>query len=361
MSVKKSRLIALLASPNLVFWLLPWLMVLLVIGTISQRYLGLYEAQRLFFSGWVVWFGPIPLPGLYSVLALMVLGLSAKLLIGYQWNRKQLGSILTHAAVLVLLLGGLWTALAAEEGYITLFEGKQGRMVSDYHQRELAVFVGDERVAQIPFEQLQGTVSHNTLPFDLKVITHCKNCAPVMREEADDTQQGMAGKVRLKPSELEKQDEANQYGVEFTLEGDEGAALYFLYEALPRPVNITQGEKTYRLLLHKQQRVLPFSITLNRFTKMSYGGSAIAEDYESIVTITEASGATWQAPIRMNEPLRVDGYTLYQSSFITVDGALASVLAVVKNKGFWFPYFASLLMAIGLLLQSLQRFKRVKK
>jgi len=40
------------AKPYILFYTLPWLMVLLVWGTIAQKDMGIYEAQAMFFSSW---------------------------------------------------------------------------------------------------------------------------------------------------------------------------------------------------------------------------------------------------------------------------------------------------------------------
>lgn len=84
----------------------------------------------------------------------------------------------------------------------------------------------------------------------------------------------------------------------------------------------------------------------------------MAQEYESIVTIMDGE-IEWQSPIRMNEPLRYKGYTLYQSSFITVGEEQLSVLAVVENAGRVFPYISSIVMCIGLLIHLFVRRRKV--
>ena len=61
--------LALAASPKIVFCTLPWLMILLILGTVAQKELGLYTAQAVYFSSWILWLGPFPLPGAYLTLA----------------------------------------------------------------------------------------------------------------------------------------------------------------------------------------------------------------------------------------------------------------------------------------------------
>jgi len=63
----------------------------------------------------------------------------------------------------------------------------------------------------------------------------------------------------------------------------------------------------------------------------------------------------------MNEPLRYRGYTLYQSSFDLSGDTPYTVLTVVENKGRIFPYIASLLIALGLIIHlALRISQRIK-
>lgn len=343
---------------------MPWLMLLLVAGTIAQRYIGLFQAEKLFFKSYWLWIGGLPVPSVYPTLALLTFGVTLKLLFKSKWNFAQGGILLTHLGVLLLLLGGWVTALTSEEGYLTLTEGEQGRVVADYHQRDLVVFEGDFAVREIPFETLKTgqQVPLSGLPFALQVKDSCRNCMPQMREEADERTKGIAEKLSLKSIELDKNDEANLTGLTLELSGVSDAANgeYILFEAMPRPIEFEMAGKSYKIFLQKSQRALPFMVRLNAFRKFTHPGTQMAKEYESDVTIVEPSGVEWSQTIRMNEPLRTHGYTLYQSSFLEAGGRQASVLAVVKNKGYLFPYIASIIMAIGLIWHSYLHFQRRK-
>ncbi len=362
MSLSNHPIIRFLASSKLVFFTLPWLMLLLFAGTIVQRSIGLFEAERLFFNSWFVWFGFVPLPGLYSVLALLTVGLITKLVFKYSWKRNQAGSILTHIGVLVLLIGGLVTALQAEEGFIALEKGEPVKLVSDYHKRELIVFKNEALFTTVPFDTLSSESLSRKLPFKVDLTYKCRNCAPKLEAHKSDAARGLAAEVILENQPLEKEDEANLSGISFTISGtqnDDG--IYVLYEAIGRAVDINYKGDDFKLILHKQQRALPFQVRLNDFKKTSYDGSDIASEYQSEVSIIDESGIEFTDIIYMNDPLRTQGYTLYQSSFIDVEqGEPISIIAVVKNKGFWFPYLASVIIGVGLILQTLSRLNRAR-
>ncbi len=74
----------------------------------------------------------------------------------------------------------------------------------------------------------------------------------------------------------------------------------------------------------------------------------MAKSYTSTLMVTD--GATsWPAIIRMNDPLRYRGYTLYQSGFDTSGDKPYTVLVAVENKGRIFPYLATLIITLGLI------------
>src|SRR3989338_3299915 len=51
-----------LSSLHLFFWTVFWLMVLVVIGTVAEKKIGLYQAQNTYFGAWIFWVGFVPLP-----------------------------------------------------------------------------------------------------------------------------------------------------------------------------------------------------------------------------------------------------------------------------------------------------------
>lgn len=355
--LQKNKLVRWLSGPAPVTYTLPWLMLLLVIGTISQRYIGLYESERIFFHSWLVWLGPIPFPGLYPTLGVLSLGLFLKMLDTKYWRKAMIGSLLSHIGALLLLLGGLVTAVTSQEGYIMLAEGDATRAVSDYHQRELVIFKDDTAIMHIPQTELHNDlVISRGLPFDIVVDHYFRHSLPVMKvSRATDEHRGFARQISLQRAPLKMEDEENMAGMLFTIRNSGNTQTdgkYVLFEPMPRQAEFMIGESHYALDLRRAQRPLPFSVQLDSFEKFTYPGTDKASDYESLVTLTGEDGVSWQEAIRMNEPVRTHGHTLYQSSYMEIDGVQRSVIAVVKNHGFLFPYIASILMAIGLILHA---------
>lgn len=339
-----------MASPAIVFWTMPWLMLLLIIGTVAQKDLGLYKAHSLYFSSWILWAGPVPLPGTYAVLSFITFSLLLKFLFFSEWSRARAGTILTHLGVLVLLIGGILTALTQEEGYIALKEGESGAIVSDYHDRIVRLEKDGALVADIPFYELVRGGTLSPLPFTAQIEMTCRNCA-AMPAAQESSPRGLAQKMSLASTPPEKEDEANLSGLMFSVRGASEAAdgLYLTMEDIPEVPTIKTESGIYSIRIMRAQRTLPFTLTLKDFRRDMHPGTNVARGFSSDV-IVEEGGVTWPAHIRMNEPLRYKGYTLYQASFAIRPDGDVSIFSVVENKGRIFPYAASVLIFAGLLL-----------
>jgi len=234
-----------LGRPDLLFWTLPYLMILITVGTVAQKYMGLHDAQMMYFSSFYFWLGPLPLPAGYSVLAFMTLNLACKFIFLSEWTISKAGIHIIHLSVLILLAGGLLTAVTMREGFIPLKQGQSTNRIMAFMN------------------------------------------APQASSEA--------------------------------------------------------------------MKNLPFSITLNHFRREVYPATDMPKDYESRVTIRDGD-IVWPAVISMNEPLRYGGYTVYQSAtMIDADGEPVSVLSIVTNKGWVFPYISGILLAFGLVYHTIWR------
>ncbi len=113
-----------LGRPDILFWCLPYLMALIFIGTIAQKYVGLYVAQTTYFSSFVFFLNFIPFPGGYTVLGIMTINLICKFIFLSPWTKAKIGIHIIHLSIIVLLIGGLLTALTMKEGFIPLREGQ---------------------------------------------------------------------------------------------------------------------------------------------------------------------------------------------------------------------------------------------
>lgn len=280
-----------LASPAILHYVLPLLMFYLVAGTVSQRYIGLYEATRIFFSTPILWLGPLPLPGLPILMLLLCASLLAKLTMASPWSLRNSGIIITHLGAAFLLSGGFLTALSASEGYIDLAPGEKRDYVSDYHARELVVSGEDgESVAAFRFGSLEagkGLPLPEGFP-EISVLSSCKNCEIVARESGSESLRGMAQHMRLNPVTLQAKDEDNFSGVEVRISGaetEEENGTYVLLEGVPVLPEVSAGGRVYHLALRRKRSSLPFSVELVDFRREMHPGTDLPKSYESRVRI----------------------------------------------------------------------------
>ena len=352
------------ARADVVFWLMPPLIVLLIVGTIAQRYMGLYDATKLFFEGFIIWAGPVPLPGAFTLIGLITFSLFCKFILRSPLQKNYLGIYLTHLGALVLLLGGFFTAFTAKESYLLIPEGGENAFVYDYHKRNMMIFEGDGVVFKKDFKRFydgQRLDFDGALPFQINVLGICRNCSIVNREHEDDViYHSMARFMQLEVGEPLMESEANLSGLTLEITGlpDEQDGIYIAFEAMPKPIEIFAGDKVYKIIFGKEQRVLPFSVRLNDFVRQTYPGTNKSKEYSSDVTVIDGD-VTWHALISMNKPLRYKGYTLYQSSFEQTPETELTILAVVENKGRLFPYIGTIIIALGLILHTRQKYAKV--
>ena len=350
-----------LARADIFFFALIWLMVLLFIGTLSQKYIGLYVAQEKYLSSFIIWImGIVPLPGGMMALAFVFLGLCSKLTLG-SWKREQAGTFIIHLGVTLLLLGGFITSQLSYEGNIVLAEGESSSYISDYYETELVFSDGQGREIIFSEKELypDNILDNPDLGFSLKIINHCQNCGLSERENPAENNdlQGLLIRFNLDSLPLEKEKEKNVSGLILDVSGsEEDNGRYGVFEYMP----VMQRIEGYAVELRHKQTELPFKISLLNFKKELHPGTSKAKSYSSEV-ILEENKTQWHSMIEMNSPLRYKGYTFFQSSYIEENGRQMSVLAVVKNVGRLFPYISSILICIGLLVHLAQRLPKGRR
>ena len=359
MKEKITNFCKLFSKADVVYYSLIWLMVLVVLGTISQRYIGLYQAQKMFFSAWFFMAGFIPLPAAYPVMLILFLGLAAKLIFASPWKKERLGVNLVHFGAIMLLFGGFLTATFSQEGNMVIAEGERSNHIEDYYDLEFAI---RDTSAQ-DYDQMtvfsqdwlmkKNNLKADSLPFEIKIINFCHNCQIVQRSsEAKESLRGFAKNFTLQAIARDKEEERNRSGVVFELSKAGNAnGVYAVFEFMPIKQTVLVDEKVFELEIRHARRQLPFEIELIDFEEKTYAASTMAQSYKSVVNLIE-NGVVQRRVIQMNEPLRHRGYTFYQASFIE-DQVETTVLAVVKNAGRSFPYISSIIMCIGLLVQLL--------
>ena len=106
-----------------------------------------------------------------------------------------------------------------------------------------------------------------------------------------------------------------------------------------------------RLTPGRSVRVDSIGVELNliRFTPEFYPGTMKPKSFESEVIVIDGEGRGIPVHIRMNEPLRTHGWTLYQMSWGMQGNDYVSILSASSNPFEQGPKWASYLIALGLV------------
>lgn len=130
-------------------------------------------------------------------------------------------------------------------------------------------------------------------------------------------------------------------------------------------IKIFDDQVAYLISFQNRRIQLDFPIYLKEFKIDRYQGTQKAKSYSSLVSTPIGdkidSAAVAETLISMNEPMKHEGYTFYQSSFQQDEQTgqpVASILSVNKDPGRWIKYLGSLIMSFGIVWLFYQRRKR---
>src|SRR6266576_5070115 len=173
-------------------------MALIFAGTLAQVHLGIHEAQQRYFQSIFVWWPPegrgfkIPIfPGGHLIGAVLLINLIAAHAKRFRWTWRKLGIHLTHAGLIIMLAGGLFTDLFAVESHMRLANGETKNYSEDLRETELAVIdtTGEDldQVTAIPESVLRHSrgIDHWSLPFQIVVRNFFQNSRLQVISEED--------------------------------------------------------------------------------------------------------------------------------------------------------------------------------
>jgi hypothetical protein len=109
------------------------------------------------------------------------------------------------------------------------------------------------------------------------------------------------------------------------------------------------ADKSVYFITYGSKRIdVGFSMTLNKFDVENYEGTQMAKSYQSVMDVPGLG----EKVISMNEPLKHNGFTFYQSSFEQdrMGKPVASILSVNYDPGRWVKYLGSFLIIFGAIM-----------
>ncbi len=384
------RLIKFLSSLKLTVALLVFGLLLIFVGTLAQVHEGLYNAQVRFFKSWFVlgvtafnvklpW---LVLPGGYTLGLALLANLSVAHFTRFQWTWRKSGIFMTHLGVILLLLGQLFTDVLSTESAMRLEEGETKNYSEDFHANEL-VFINtslanENEVVAIPESLIaaKGEIKAAQLPFTVKVKEYWPNSVVESATEGSrppvaivpDVTAGYGRKAWVFPLPVTQDMESRNIpsATVEVLAGAESKGTWLVTSQSSTPQSFEHGGKTWELALRLKRHYKPYSLTLLNFTHDRYPGTDLPKDFRSRVRIDNpAKNESRETEIYMNNPLRYAGLTFYQLQMVDEQTAREmmardsshkkvtpySVFQVVKNPSWLTPYFACLMVGLGLVVQ----------
>ena len=300
--------------------------------------------------------------------------------------RKQGGSVLIHAGMALIMFGELLVGTTAEEGQMTIEEGKTVNYTVDGRALELAIVDSSpseyDDVVVVPGSILAdaGTgdsepIRHEELPFDVQVVRFMRN-SQIRNVTPEDTNPATAGAGLFSIVEETRPvsgtdnrgsiDISSGYVKLLGKESDTDLGTYLVSLYL-KPQNVQVGEKTYTVELRHKQVYKPYSVHLIDVRKDDYIGTDMPRNYSSDIRLLENDATRRHLPasvvngssrntdreihIWMNNPLRYAGETFYQSGYRKdpATGVETTTLQVVTNPGWMIPYVACMIVSTGML------------
>jgi hypothetical protein len=146
-------------------------------------------------------------PGGYLLGVMLLANLIAAHIKRFQWAHKKVGIHLTHAGIVLLLVGQLATDMFSKESHLSFREGET-KSYSEAHRANELVFAtdaenGQDKVVSIPESVVakQGEISDNQLPFTVRVKDYAINSEIVSHQQAQEA----SGKLTTALATLESQ------------------------------------------------------------------------------------------------------------------------------------------------------------
>lgn len=370
-----------LSSLRLTVVLLALSIFLIFAGTWAQIDQGIWVVLKTYFRSFIVLIplqiflprewnvpGAIPYPGGFLLGGLLMVNLITAHAVRFKWQWKRAGMLLVHFGIIMLIVGELVTALFANENNMTIREGETVRHAEDIREVELAIIDGSDpnqdRVVVVPQSMLTRNrkISNPLLPFDIVVDNFYPNAE--LRDMSEvpgatlGADRGAAVEMRVlaEPRRVASGVDRDRMDLPTAYLGFEsngvrlGTWLMTLYFSLvPQPIYqpVVVDDKVYQVIMRYKRAYKPYEMSLIDFRHDRYLGTNTPMNYSSEVRLVDRThGEDRQVKIYMNNPLRYRGETFYQSSFLA--GDTGTVLQVVRNPGWWLPYLACAIGALGL-------------
>lgn len=320
----------------------------LVVGTVEQKNFGLNFVQDVYFNSMLIFFfDKVPIPGGKLLLILMCLSLFFRLIFD-KWKKKKAGTIILHLGVLFLLFGAFLSNQLKIEGTIIL---KENGYSNFFLRSDLYDFEFLNKNTQKKYNEKIFINDKNKIisldNFNINLHKFVSNSVLLKRQKflSSSESNGVSRFFLINdfPSFVEQ--EENRIFLHFSIK-----TIFFEKEILILEDDFLNYEiNDFKINIFKKYEALPFNLYLSKFDKIMYEGTKKVKNYISNLIIENNEGLIWKTKIEMNKPLRIDEYTLYQTSYLEGNDR-STVLTIVKDTWNFYPYIATCIIFTGFVI-----------
>lgn len=201
-----------------------------------------------------------------------------------------------------------------------------GKSAAYFHKRK-KIWVGKE------FKDINSEIKLPWMNFKIKLVNHKTDSFP--------TQEPIFIRPIQDKSEIIEGDlkavRVNVFGVDHWVRND-------------KPLSLSDGQRNIQMMIIKNEKRLPYQFTLERFKMDKNPGTNDPASYESFVSLLDGRSNTSSEThhIYMNNPLKYDDFTYYQSSYFQLaPDVYGSALSVNYDPGRFLKYLGSFLIVFG--------------
>jgi hypothetical protein len=280
------------------------------------------------------WFG--------FLLVLLTLGLSGAAIRRKAWRWRQLGFLLSHCGIIIVLLGGAVGQFAGEKGVVNL---QVGETASKFDE-------GNGKTISLPFLlRLKGFLVEKREPEFRLYVVEKRNDANQLISSCKAAQPGVhkldgSGEIEILSFDPGKSSENSQNGA---WTAAPSVKLRLRQSLSPEAEIVLGGQGPTSVSLGVEGREL-------RFAKKS---DDIA-NFVSTLAVEKNGVQVYSRDVRVNQPMHYQGYSFYQASYDPKNPRYSGIM-VVRDPGLAFVYVGLVVVLLGVLHMLILRPRRSGK
>lgn len=350
------------------------LFLLTFFSTLEQQWIGLYATIKKYFDYQSFFVIPrnshdkvifLPLPGAYWVMAVLTVNMILGGLIRARKGWKTFGVLVSHFAIIFMMIAGAVSSLSKVEGTMVVTEGEKSDYAQKYNKPSIEVAKFDESgmrkepliipsaslVPLRPADTLTANFPEDGFTMEITGFHTASNLFMAGNDQPGKEDGPVVDGFFIREAVWDLKNElANQAGGYATVKDAEGKVVQklILWMGNLTPVTFTYKDERYAVSLVPEIWPMPFEVELHKSVGKYYPGTRKPSWFQSDITKI-ANGRREDYEIFMNNPMRHGGYTLFQANWSDSGDKPYSGFAIVTNPSDRWPEYALYTATAGLL------------